>query len=217
MEAYRRMLARFGPRHWWPAETPFEVMVGAVLTQNTAWTNVEKAIRNIKAAGAFTLEKLNNVPEETLAKWIRPSGYYNLKAKRLKALMRFLADTYGGNLEKMGEMPCSALRNQLLGVYGIGKETADSILLYALGKPIFVVDAYTHRIFSRHQLIAPDAGYDETQHFFMSRLPCDTQLFNEYHALIVETGKTYCKPTPLCETCPLSGFNQVSRYFSPST
>ncbi len=217
MEAYRCMLARFGPRHWWPADTPFEVMVGAVLTQNTAWTNVEKAIRNIKAAGAFTLEKLNNAPEETLAQWIRPSGYFNLKAKRLKALTRFLSDTYGGNLEKMAEMPCSTLREQLLGVYGIGKETADSILLYALEKPIFVVDAYTRRIFSRHQLIAPDAGYDETQHFFMAHLPYDTQLFNEYHALIVETGKNYCRKKPLCEGCPLSGFNQVSRYVPPST
>ena len=207
MRAYQQMFVRFGPRHWWPADTPLEVMVGAVLTQNTAWTNVEKAIENIRAAGALTLEALANISVETLAEWIRPSGYYNLKAKRLKALILFLHDTYGGDLKKMAQTPIPLLRKHLLNVHGIGEETADSILLYALDKPVFVVDAYTRRILSRHRMIEPKATYGEIQRLFMEHLPEDAALFNEYHALIVETGKTFCRKTPRCAGCPLAGLN----------
>jgi len=210
MTAYRLMLARFGPRDWWPAETPFEVIIGAVLTQNTAWGNVEKAIENIKAAGALSIEKLYKTPDEILAEWIRPSGYYNLKTKRLKALIRFVKDVYGGNLDRMAKTPVKDLREQLLGVYGIGQETADSILLYALNKPVFVVDAYTHRIFSRHHVIEQCASYEEVQRVFTDNLPRDVQLYNEYHALVVETGKTYCKKKPRCLECPLAGFNDIT-------
>jgi len=210
MTAYRLMLGHFGPRNWWPADTPFEVMIGAVLTQNTAWGNVEKAIENIKSADALSLEKLYDVPDETLAEWIRPSGYYNLKTKRLKALVRFVKDAYGGNLDRMAKVPTKDLREQLLKVYGIGPETADSILLYALNKPVFVVDAYTHRIFSRHRIVEEGASYEEIQRVFTDNLPPETQLYNEYHALIVETGKTYCKRKPRCFDCPLAGFNGIT-------
>jgi len=207
LTAYQRMLEYFGPRNWWPADSPLEVMVGAVLTQNTAWTNVEKAIENIKAAGALSIENLNSVQEKTLAEWIRPSGYYNLKAKRLKALIRFLIEAHGGDLKKMAEISLPVLREQLLHVYGIGEETADSILLYALNKPVFVVDAYTRRIFSRHQIIEQKTSYEEIQRLFMTHLPKDIRLYNEYHALIVETGKTYCRKKPLCHDCPLIDLN----------
>ncbi len=206
MEAYDRMYRYFGPRHWWPADSPFEVIVGAVLTQNTAWINVEKAIENIKRAGAMSLERLLDVPEEILASWIRPAGYFNLKARRLKATVRFFHEAYHGNLAAMAREPLSVLRKQLLGVYGIGEETADSILLYALEKPIFVVDAYTRRILERHHLIDAKASYREIQKLFMSTLPAQVSLFNEYHALIVETGKTFCRHRPSCPGCPLSSW-----------
>ena len=204
MEAYERMLCCFGPRHWWPAESPFEVIVGAILTQNTAWTNVEKAISRIKAEGAMSLEGLLEIPEETLAEWIRPSGYFNLKARRLKAVIRFLWEAYHGDLERMAREPLSELRRQLLKVYGVGEETADSILLYALEKPVFVVDTYTRRILDRHHLIESKAPYGAIQRIFMEALPPEVDLFNEYHALIVETGKTFCRRTPACSVCPLS-------------
>ena len=204
MEAYERMLRCFGPRNWWPAESPFEVIVGAILTQNTAWTNVEKAISRIKAEGAMSLEGLLEIPEETLAEWIRPSGYFNLKARRLKAVIRFLWEAYHGDLERMAREPLPEMRRQLLEVYGVGEETADSILLYALDKPIFVVDAYTRRILSRHHLIDSKASYGAIQRIFMEALPPEVDLFNEYHALIVETGKTFCRRTPACSVCPLS-------------
>ncbi len=207
MSAYNRMLQHFGPRHWWPADSPLEVIVGAILTQNTAWTNVEKAIENIKSAGALSIKKLLETPVECLAAWVRPSGYFNLKARRLQAAIRFIAETYEGDLEKMARVPLSALRKQLLGVYGIGEETADSILLYALGKPVFVVDAYTRRILTRHHLTGQKTTYGEIQQLFMSALPKEVPLFNEYHALIVETGKTFCRRTPLCSDCPLSGWH----------
>ncbi len=207
IEAYNRMLQRFGPRHWWPADSPLEVIVGAILTQNTAWTNVEKAIGNIKSAGALSVKRLLETPPEILSSWIRPSGYFNLKTKRLQAAMRFIEAAYGGDLEKMAREPLPSLRKRLLGVYGIGEETADSILLYALEKPVFVVDAYTRRILSRHDLINPSASYREIQRLFMENLPQDARLFNEYHALIVETGKTCCRKSPRCEACPLQQWN----------
>jgi endonuclease-3 related protein len=205
-EAFALMHAHFGPRNWWPADSPFEVMIGAILTQNTAWTNVEKAIQNIKNENALSVQRLSEISENMLAKWIRPSGYYNIKAKRLKALIRFISDEFDGNIGKMAKVDADDMRGRLLEIYGIGEETADSILLYALGKPFFVVDAYTRRIFSRHSLVKKGVSYREIQSFFMNHLPHNTTLYNEYHALIVETGKTFCSRKPKCIDCPLSGF-----------
>jgi endonuclease-3 related protein len=198
------LFVRFGPQHWWPGETPFEVIVGAVLTQNTNWGNVEKAIANLKKAKTLTPEKLHSLKPAKLAKLIRPAGYFNIKASRLKNLIGWLFMNYAGKLAKFKTIPTHQLRGQLLGVSGVGPETADSILLYALNRPVFVVDAYTKRILSRHHLIQFDAGYEQIRTFFESNLPENTQLFNEYHALLVRTGKEFCKPTPLCADCPLN-------------
>ncbi len=204
---YNQLYAHFGPRHWWPAKTPFEVMVGAILTQNTAWSNVEKAIENLKRENALSLRKIKRLPLRKLAALIKPSGFYNDKAKKLKALVKFLNNFSGGRLARLRGSRVDSLRQALLGVAGIGPETADSILLYALGKSVFVVDAYTKRIFARHELISEKATYEEIQNFFMSNLPRNPGLFNEYHALIVETGKHFCKKkNPRCEICPLSVF-----------
>jgi len=207
LEAYALMHTYFGPRNWWPADSPFEVMIGAILTQNTAWTNVEKAIQNIKNKNALSIRRLQEISEEELAAWIRPSGYYNIKARRLKAFINFLCNVFDGEIDKMAKCDGGDLRTQLLGVYGIGEETADSILLYALEKPFFVVDAYTRRLFSRHGLISEGVSYEETQRFFMRHLARDVALYNEYHALIVETGKTFCGKNPKCPACPLSAFH----------
>lgn len=204
LEIYHRLYAHFGPSHWWPGEGPLEIMVGAILTQNTAWTNVEKAIRRLKAEGALTAPALDQTDEAVLAEWIRPAGYYRVKAQRLKAFFRFFLEQYQGQVEVMRRRPLEILRKELLSVKGIGPETADSILLYALELPSFVVDAYTHRIFSRHRLIPEEIGYEELRAFFMDRLPEDPALYNEYHALLVRLGKTFCKKTrPHCSDCPL--------------
>jgi len=208
LKAYALMRTHFGPRSWWPADSPFEVMIGAILTQNTAWTNVEKAIQNIKNENALSIRHLQEISEKKLAMWIRPSGYYNIKARRLKAFINFLCNAFDGKIDKMAEHDGEGLRAQLLGVYGIGEETADSILLYALEKPFFVVDAYTRRIFGRHHLIPEDASYKETQAFFMHHLSRNVAFYNEYHALIVETGKTFCGKKPKCSDCPLSAFHK---------
>ncbi len=205
-EIYDTLLDAFGPQHWWPGETPFEVLTGAVLTQNTAWTNVERAIANLKAADALTLDGMAALDTAVLAELIRPSGYYNQKAARLQGLLRYISDKHG-DLDSFFDQDAEALREELLSLKGVGPETADSIALYAAGKPTFVVDAYTHRIFSRHNLIAEEAGYHEIREMFMDRLPEDVQLYNEYHALIVRLGKEYCKKSkPLCAQCPLEGF-----------
>lgn len=203
MAIYESMLARFGTLSWWPAETPFEVCVGAILTQNTAWTNVEKAIYALKQAEIMTPDALQAVEPEQLAQLIRPAGYFNLKSVRLKNFTSWLFHHHAGSLEQMfsGEWP--ALRTELLKVCGIGPETADSILLYAGNKPSFVVDTYTRRLFFRLGLLAEDAGYDETRALFMAHLPPDAQLFNEYHAMIVEECKQFCRKKPLCSGCPL--------------
>ncbi len=209
LQIYDILLKAFGPQHWWPGDTPIEVVVGAILTQNTNWTNVEKAIRNLKAAGLLDAPSrwgahaLRRVPIEKLAELIRPAGYYNVKAQRLKSFFGWLDARYGGDLDRMFARHTSALRAELLEVRGVGPETADSMLLYAGQKLSFVVDAYTYRIFCRHQLIPADTTYDEIKEFFESRLPQDVQLYNEYHALIVAVGKRYCKPKPLCDPCPL--------------
>jgi endonuclease III related protein len=203
-QIYDLLFKRFGPQDWWPGDTPFEVIVGAILTQNTNWTNVEKAIINIKNADALAPVKLHHLDIATLAALIRPAGYFNIKAKRLKNFLDWFFENYSGKLENLEGVRTPELREQLLSVKGIGPETADSILLYALNRPVFVVDAYTARICSRHHLIDEGADYHQIQETFESNLPSDIQLFNEYHALIVNLGKNYCKPTPKCEECPLN-------------
>jgi len=203
MSFYKKLLARFGPQHWWPGETPFEVMVGAILTQNTAWGNVEKAIAALKLADLLEPRRLLAVEPSLLARLIRPAGYYNVKARRLRAFLTWFLDAHGGSVESMRRRPLDALREELLAVKGIGRETADSILLYAVGLPVFVVDAYTYRILLRHGLILPEADYDEIQALFTENLERDAALFNEYHALIVACGKAYCRPRPRCAGCPL--------------
>lgn len=202
-EVFERMRRAWGPQHWWPGETPFEVIVGAILTQNTAWTNVEKAIQNLKDEGLLDAKALLALPHSTLARLIRPSGYYNIKAKRLRSFLTWFVERFDGSVERMFEMPLAALREELLAVKGIGPETADSILLYAGGVPKFVVDAYTYRILLRHGMIAEEATYEEIQELFESRLPRDVALWNEYHALLVHAGKEHCRSHPRCEGCPL--------------
>ena len=203
LRIYGLLNGYFGELRWWPAEEPFEVMVGAILTQNTAWTNVEKAIAALKEKRLLSPEALSRIDEETLARIIRPSGYYNVKAKRLKSFVQFLLEEYAGNIGIMSAEELPVLRNKLLGVRGIGQETADSILLYACGKPVFVSDTYTRRILQRHHLIDENADYGQIQALFMNHLPGDVALFNQFHALIVHTGKNFCRKTPKCDPCPL--------------
>ena len=207
-EAYNLLFDHFGPQGWWPGDTTIEIVVGAVLTQNTNWTNVRKAVANLQVAGLLDFTHLVDLPLSVLAEYIRPSGYYNIKAKRLKNLLLMVGNRYQGDLELLLSDETDRARKNLLSVKGIGPETADSILLYAGGHPVFVIDAYTHRVFSRHGLVAEDAGYHEIQEDFERHLPRDVGLFNEFHALIVMLGKHYCKKTnPLCGSCPLRGFN----------
>lgn len=202
-EIYQRLFKKFGPQHWWPGRTKFEIMVGAVLTQNTNWGNVEKAIMNLRQAGVLNLAAMHKLSTPQLARLIRPSGYFNIKAKRLKNLLDFIAGEYSGNLRKMQREPLLSLRRKLLSVNGIGPETADSILLYALDKSTFVVDAYTKRILYRHAMIAHKDDYHKVQKIFMNKFTDNIKLFNEYHALIVKVGKEFCRTKPLCELCPL--------------
>jgi len=206
MNIYRKLYKAYGPRNWWPGETDFEVMVGAILTQNTSWRNVEKAIQKLKGRGVLSPEGIHRLKKSQLASLIRSSGYYRIKADRLKSFVHFLFEEYGGRLGRMRRGRLEALRKGLLGVKGIGPETADSILLYGLRKPIFVVDAYTKRILSRHGSISEKASYEEIQRLFMDHLRSDEKLFNEYHALFVHLGKTLCKKIPKCDLCPLKGF-----------
>ncbi len=208
MNIYQILYQAYGPRHWWPGETDFEVMVGAILTQNTSWRNVEKAIQKLKGKGALSPEGIRRLKPSRLASLIRSSGYYRTKADRLKTFVDFLFEEYGGNLGRMRRGSLEKLRRELLGVKGIGPETADSILLYGLRKPIFVVDAYTKRILLRHGLISQKASYEEIQKLFMDHLPSDKKLFNEYHALFVHLGKTLCKKIPKCNICPLYGIER---------
>lgn len=207
-EAYDRLYSEFGPQKWWPGDTPFEVMVGAILTQNTNWKNVEKAVANLKHGGLFAPKKLLNLQPSTLATLIRPAGYFRVKTKRLRNFLHFFCNDYKGRVALIKSEETSVLREKLLGVCGIGPETADSILLYALEKPVFVVDAYTKRILSRHYLIPEETSYDEMQELFMDNLPRKAKLYNEYHALLVKCGKDFCRTkNPRCKECPLKGFN----------
>lgn len=208
MKIYRLLFEAYGPQHWWPGESPFEVMVGAILTQNTSWKNVEKSIHQLKEKGVLHPEGILRLKESELASLIRSSGYFRIKAKRLKAYLNLMFEEFGGKIERMGRIPLREMRAKLLSVNGIGPETADSILLYALGKPIFVVDAYTKRILSRHSIIDGKASYEEVQRLFMQHLPHDEDLFNEYHALLVHLGKGVCQKKPKCDICPLKGIEQ---------
>lgn len=203
-QAYHRLLKALGPQHWWPGETPFEVLVGAVLTQNTSWKNVEKALANLRQADLLDPRALAEVPLEELEELIRPAGYYRVKARRLRGLIALVVARYGGSLEAMFSTPLPTLREELLGINGIGPETADAILLYAGGLPTFVVDTYTHRICARHGWIGFDADYEQLKELFEQNLPDDPALFNEYHALLVSVGKNYCRKVPLCARCPLA-------------
>jgi endonuclease-3 related protein len=202
-EIYQLLLGRFGPQNWWPGETQFEIITGAILTQNTNWANVEKAITNLKSAHLLIPEKLHLLNVSKLAELIRPAGYYNIKAKRLKNFIKWLFRNYDGQLVNLKKTNTDQLRAELLAIKGIGPETADSILLYALDRPIFVVDAYTARVAVRHGLIEAEADYEQLQELFQSNLPRDSRLFNEYHALLVRLGKEFCRPKAQCRRCPL--------------
>ncbi len=204
LDIYLKLYRTFGPQHWWPAETPFEVAVGAILTQNTNWQNVERAIFNLRQKGLLDPHSLHSIHINSLALLIRPAGYYNVKARRLKAFVDFLIRDFGGRIEDMASLKVDDLRERLLDISGIGPETADSILLYALNKPVFVVDAYTKRVLMRHGIINNDADYDEIQSLFHKSLKRDSSLYNEFHALFVKLAKTFCKAEPLCKGCPLN-------------
>jgi endonuclease III related protein len=202
-DIYKRLLKAYGSQYWWPAEEPFEVIVGAILTQSAAWTNVEKAISNLKKANALSPASLREIQETELARLIYPSGYYNAKARKLKAFAIWLGTEYTDSLEKLFKTSTGSLREQLLAVYGIEEETADSIILYAGNKPVFVIDAYTRRIIDRLGLTPTPNKYQDYQNLFTSALPHDVQLFNEYHALLVKLGKEACRKKPLCKQCCL--------------
>ncbi len=202
LKIFRTLLEAFGPRKWWPGETPLEVIIGAVLTQNTSWKNVERAIGNLKTRKLLDVKKLYDIDPLLLAELIRPAGYFNIKAKRLKSVITALYENCNGNIENLLPVDVNKLRTMFLSINGIGPETADSILLYALGKPVFVVDAYTKRFLKNHRLFKKE-GYADIQTYFTKNLPTDVYLFNEFHALIVCLCQNYCKKVPLCHECPL--------------
>lgn len=204
---YDALFRAHGQQYWWPGRTRFEVIVGAILTQNTSWTNVEKAIRELRREKLLSIAAMEAVAEKRLAEVVRSSGYFRQKAKKLKGFVRFLRERYEGSLDRMFATPTDDLRRALLGIHGIGPETADSILLYAGGHPVFVVDSYARRILQRHRLISGREGYEEIRELFEESLPEDAELFNEYHALIVRTGKEFCrKKEARCEACALRGY-----------
>jgi len=205
-ELYEKLWQVFGPQGWWPGETPFEVALGAILTQNTNWNNVAKVMARLKAEGLLSAQALTAASEAELAGLLRPAGYYNLKARRVKNFLAVLRDRYRGSMEALAGEDLETLRPELLAVKGIGPETADSILLYALNKPTFVVDAYTFRILSRHHLVPESCDYEELRRLFMDRLTADVGLYQEYHALLVRLGKEFCRPQPRCEACFLNGW-----------
>lgn len=214
-DIYDRLLGTYGPQHWWPGDSPLEVMIGAVLVQNTAWKNVEKAIDRLRDADLLDSQALGRLPTDELAEYIRPAGYYRVKARRLHNLLKLVVDRYAGSLERMFDQDLETLREELLQTNGIGPETADSILLYAARKPTFVVDTYTHRIFARHGWIDFGAGYCEIKEHFESGLDRDPALFNEYHALLVRVGHLHCRKTPKCDGCPLAEWLPDGRPLEP--
>jgi endonuclease-3 related protein len=201
---YERLRAAYGPQHWWPASSPWEVIVGAILTQSAAWSNVEKAIANLKAAGLLSPDGIHDTSQDDLARLVYPSGYYNAKARKLKAFAQRLHDGYQGHLDALFALDLPLLRAELLSIHGVGPETADSIILYAAGKPGFVVDAYTRRIACRLELAEPSVSYQDLKALFTGSLPSDAPLFNELHALLVRLAKEVCRKNPLCRQCPLT-------------
>lgn len=203
-QVYQRLLAALGPQGWWPGESPWEVMVGAVLVQNTAWKNVERAIDNLRDEGLLRPQRLAELEQAELAELIKPAGYFRLKAKRLQNLMRFVVEEFDGSLEAMKRVDMHSMRAELLAVNGIGPETADSILLYALEQPALVVDTYTQRIFARHGWIDYSTDYHQLQEHLASELPLEAPLYNELHALLVHVGHHYCRRQAKCEECPLA-------------
>ncbi len=202
VQVYKKLLKQHGHQHWWPAETPFEVMVGAILVQNTAWTNVERAIARLESQSCLTPQAILDAPLPQLAEWLKPSGYFNIKAQRLHHYCQWYVGA--GEFSRLSCIDTDTLRKQLLAVNGIGPETADDILLYAFERPVFVIDAYTRRIFSRLKLLESDAGYEVLRHQFETGLQTDSAVFNEYHALIVRHAKDVCKKRPDCSCCCLA-------------
>jgi len=203
---YKKLLKKFGPQDWWPGDTPFEIAVGAVLTQNTNWQNVERAIANLKRARALSAKRIHAMKHAELAELIRPAGYFNVKSRRLKNFVAYLVEEHGGSMARMAKGTLPDLRHGLLSVNGVGPETADSILLYALDKPTFVIDAYTKRALSRHGFLPYEESYEDYRSLFMDNISPDVELYNEYHALFVALGKHLCRPrNPLCDQCPLDG------------
>jgi endonuclease III related protein len=204
LDIYASLFRAFGHRNWWPADGPFEVIVGAILTQNVAWKNAKKAIDNLKEAQKLDPIALRESRPEDIAPLIRSSRFYNMKAVKIKNFMDFYFSEYGGSLEKMSSEDPAALRKKLLAVKGLGEETADAIMLYACSMPIFVVDAYTRRIFSRYGIFTDEPSYGEVQEYFMENLPGDPALFNDFHAQIVHLGHAICKTSPVCDSCPIA-------------
>lgn len=201
-----RLYDSFGPQYWWPGQDPFEIAAGAILTQNTSWKNVEKAISNLKSSYSLTPGAIWHMADEDLASLLRPAGYYNIKARRLKNFVNCLLEDFQGDMARMAIKDDSVIRERLLEIKGVGPETADSIMLYALEKPSFVIDAYTFRILARHDIIDSDWDYSRLRDLFMENLPRDVLLFNEFHALFVMAGKTFCKTRqPKCDKCPVMG------------
>jgi len=211
-QSYDALYARWGEQHWWPARTRLEMMLGAILTQNTAWTNVEKAIFNLHMANAFNLETLEKSSREQIAEWIRPAGYFNQKAGYIKTMVENIRKRFGGSLNRLFALDTPALRKELLSWRGIGPETADSILLYAARRPVFVIDAYTKRVCSRHGWCDSNASYDSVAKRFTDNLPEDVQLYNEFHALIVRLCKEHCRTMPKCKGCPLEPISIMEEF-----
>lgn len=208
-DIYRRLDGAYGDQGWWPGDSPFEVAVGAILTQNTAWSNVVRAIDNLKSADLLAPRRLAALPASAIAPLIRPAGYYNVKARRLRSFLDFLGDECEGDVAALGQRGLADAREKLLAVRGVGPETADSILLYACGLPTFVVDAYTHRILHRHDVVEETAAYDDVKEIFESNLEADAKLFNQYHALLVKVGRERCRRRePRCSGCPLEGIGR---------
>ena len=211
-EYYNSLFTAFGPQHWWPGKTQFEVIVGAILTQNTSWTNVERAIANLRRAKLLSASAIEGAPPSQLETLIRPSGYFRQKARKLKAFCAFLRTEYRGSLKRMFETPTIVLREKLLGVFGVGPETADSILLYAGEHPVFVADAYAKRMLARHGWADAEAKYDDIRWMVERQFPGNTERFNEFHALIVNAGKNFCRAhEPLCGECPLGRYLEEGR------
>lgn len=211
LDIYKTLMRAYGPQHWWPAETPTEVVIGAILTQNTAWTNVERAIEQLRRANALSFSALRDMPIHKLEQLIRPAGTFRVKALRLKAFVDVLWEQHGGSLQELFAGSVERVRTRLLAIHGVGPETADAILLYAAGKASFVVDAYTVRILRRHFLLDDTAKYDDVQAMFHRALSPDPRMYNEYHALLVAIGKRHCRPTAKCDGCPLESLPHTSQ------